>query len=702
MRHPHLLACFFALASAGVSAATIPDETLARFANGGSVAVIVEYASPAADTQQQKRDPGRRETAESLRSRANRYSNLKNATQRELPTSRTRRLLDYSHLPLELRRFERVDELQRWADDPRIKAIYPDRELYPVLSSSLPLVQQAATAAGGYTGSGTTVAVIDTGINMAHSAFGSCTAIGTPATCRVVANQLAGTATGSTDNSHGTNVSAIVLGMAPDTRIAMLNPFSGSSASSSNLIAAINWAISNVNVYNIAAINMSLGDSGNYTSACNSGNPFLTPITNAINAGIVVVAASGNNGYTGGISAPACTPGALSVGAVYSRNFGSLSWGGSTPCTDNTTAADKPTCFSNSASYLSLLAPGAIITAAGIQQGGTSQASPHVAGAVAVLAAAFPDENITALKNRLISSGTNITDPRNGLIKPRLNLVAAARPANDAYVARTLLAGSTGTASGTNRLATAESGEVLISSNAGGHTVWWRWVAPASGQVSLDTHGSNFDTQLAAYRNATTLATLGLIAANNDDGTINGNSGLLFQALAGNEYVFAVDGNSTAIGSIALNWSLNSSANANLSTRFDNSSPGNYSITVSNAGPQNATNVKLSISLPTGATLANVPAGCVQNGNTLDCNLGNLAATGSITLNLTLNVSEGSLMASVSSDLTDNSPADNGASFIISHSSGEADIPTLPEWAALLLGLVLCLQLRQQSLRDSA
>ncbi|MGB0127799.1 MAG: S8 family serine peptidase, partial [Rhodocyclaceae bacterium] len=126
-------------------------------------------------------------------------------------------------------------------------------------------------------------------------------------------------------------------------------------------------------------------------------------------------------------ASPACTPGAVSVGAVYSGNFGGVGWGA---CTDSTTAADKVTCFSNSASFLSVLAPGAIITAGGVSLGGTSQAAPFIAGSVAVLRAAYPAETLDQTVSRITSSGSPVTDARNGLSKPRLNLQAAAGVGN--------------------------------------------------------------------------------------------------------------------------------------------------------------------------------------------------------------------------------------------------------------------------------
>lgn len=126
---------------------------------------------------------------------------------------------------------------------------------------------------------------------------------------------------------------------------------------------------------------MSLGGGKKYTASCGNGNAFSTPVTNARNVGITVVAESGNEAFTDGIAKPSCTPGVVSVGAVYGANVGGLNWG---LCTDSTTAADKVACFSNSTSFLTLLAPGTVIAAGGFSMSGTSQASPHVAGSAAI------------------------------------------------------------------------------------------------------------------------------------------------------------------------------------------------------------------------------------------------------------------------------------------------------------------------------
>ncbi len=95
-------------------------------------------------------------------------------------------------------------------------------------------------------------------------------------------------------------------------------------------------------------------------------------------------------------------------------------------CSDVTTAADQVTCFSNSADFLTILAPGAFIDAAGVRMQGTSQATPHVAGAVAVLMEVNPALTPDTVEFSMTSSGPLIDDTRNGLTFPRLDLAGAA------------------------------------------------------------------------------------------------------------------------------------------------------------------------------------------------------------------------------------------------------------------------------------
>lgn len=84
-------------------------------------------------------------------------------------------------------------------------------------------------------------------------------------------------------------------------------------------------------------------------------------------------------------------------------------------------------CFSNSAFFLTALAPGAFVNFAGLSFAGTSQAAPHVSGAVAALRTQgrFRFDSADCTIARIVKTGDVVTDHRNGLRFPRLNLDAA-------------------------------------------------------------------------------------------------------------------------------------------------------------------------------------------------------------------------------------------------------------------------------------
>jgi hypothetical protein len=124
------------------------------------------------------------------------------------------------------------------------------------------------------------------------------------------------------------------------------------------------------NQFNVVAISGSLGDSGNYQTQAQCPTYFDSAIDAAYNAGIVSVFASGNNGYMNGISYPGCSLNAIAVGA--------------------TDKLDNIASFSNRGQLLDILAPGVSITSTKANNlygvlSGTSQATPHVSGVVALL-----------------------------------------------------------------------------------------------------------------------------------------------------------------------------------------------------------------------------------------------------------------------------------------------------------------------------
>lgn len=126
-------------------------------------------------------------------------------------------------------------------------------------------------------------------------------------------------------------------------------------------------------------------------------------------------------------------------------------------------------------------------------------------------------------------------------------------PVNDNFANRVVLNGTSVTASGTNVGATEEVGEPYISSP--NNTVWWSWTASTSGTVTINTNGSNFDTVVGIFTGST-VNNLTSVAWSDDAFGFFGPSEVTFNVVAGTTYQIAIDGYSSATGSIALNIDL--------------------------------------------------------------------------------------------------------------------------------------------------
>ena len=123
-------------------------------------------------------------------------------------------------------------------------------------------------------------------------------------------------------------------------------------------------------------------------------------------------------------------------------------------------------------------------------------------------------------------------------------------PINDDFLSALVLTGVEGQLSGTNVIATGESGEPNhAASSSPLASVWYRWTAPADGMLEVITFGSDFDTTLAVYTGAAVNA---LIEITSNDDFINLQSYVSFGATAGRTYYFAVDGYHAEEGQIVL------------------------------------------------------------------------------------------------------------------------------------------------------
>jgi hypothetical protein len=339
------------------------------------------------------------------------------------------RVLDrFENLPLTYVRFESAKALLDTVNAADVSGVRANKRFRMESVNSLPLIRQPETAAAGFTGAGTYVAVLDSGVRYRKSAFG-CRKPGKPARCRVaMAWDQAKNDRKLDDDGHGTNVSGIIAAVAPGAKLIVADVFDKQGYTSTKIVSKAIDRIVRLKRrgLNIRAINLSLGDSSAHTGPC-ADSAYAPAFALARSAGILPVVAAGNDAYAHGsfrlgLDDPACAPGAISVGAVYASSYGAERW---MVCTDKTTAPDQVTCFSQTGDQLTLLAPGSEIKAAGITESGTSQATPHVAASVAVLAAANPLATIDQIAGALAGTGPSITDPRSQITRHRLDLAAA-------------------------------------------------------------------------------------------------------------------------------------------------------------------------------------------------------------------------------------------------------------------------------------
>jgi alpha-tubulin suppressor-like RCC1 family protein len=138
-------------------------------------------------------------------------------------------------------------------------------------------------------------------------------------------------------------------------------------------------------------------------------------------------------------------------------------------------------------------------------------------------------------------------------------------PASDMFADRRLISGWSGQANGSNVNAAREPGEPVHDASASGKTVWWKWVAPASGMVRLRVP-VKFGTVLAVYA-GNAVDTLSLLAASTPAKAPASQIDLAVQG--GAEYQIAVDGFGTAppiSGALILDWSFSTAAQTSVGT----------------------------------------------------------------------------------------------------------------------------------------
>jgi serine protease AprX len=287
----------------------------------------------------------------------------------------------------------------------------------------------------GYTGQGIDVAVIDTGAVPVEGLDGNKVIYGPDFSLESHhpdAHQL-------DTYGHGTHIAGIIAGndydtetevltpgefqgVAPDARIVSVKVADYSGAvDPSQVIAAIDWVIAhrNDNGMNIRVINLSYGAAGAQPYTI---DPLAKAVENAWEAGIVVVAAAGNDGKkTDHLTNPGYDPHIITVSAILDEEAhkkdhcrqDKTKW----KTTDYGSHADKkerqPDLYTPGSTVVSLRNPGSFVdqtyptsalTERFSKATGTSQSTAVVSGAVAVLLEARPDLTPDEVKAILIAS----------------------------------------------------------------------------------------------------------------------------------------------------------------------------------------------------------------------------------------------------------------------------------------------------------
>lgn len=227
---------------------------------------------------------------------------------------------------------------------------------------------------GTTTGHRVKIGVIDTGVDFSHPDLRHSLSRGI--------NLLNRSMLPHDDNGHGTHIAGTIaaanqlngmIGVAPRSLIYPVKAFDhNGSAFVSDIILGIDWCVRNrVNI-----INMSFGMK-------TRSKALLNAVTNAHNSGVIIVASSGNDGKRRSIDYPARYSTTISVGA--------------------TNKLRRIAPFSNRGTYIDIYAPGDKITSAWLrgkyhEMSGTSMATSHVSGAIALLLAYRPGLSPTEIK----------------------------------------------------------------------------------------------------------------------------------------------------------------------------------------------------------------------------------------------------------------------------------------------------------------
>jgi hypothetical protein len=293
-------------------------------------------------------------------------------------------------------------DLGRLASLSGVRKVYEDKKVtaFGRPSSMAFRPNSAQSDASVANGKKIKVGVIDTGVDYLHEALGG----GFGPGFKVAGGYdfVNGKPDPRDDNGHGTHVTGIIAGnspslksMAPDVSVFAYKVLDESgNGSTSTVIAGIEQAMAD----SVDVINLSLG-----TSDGDPDDILSQVVDRAVEAGIVVVVAAGNDGDYGTISSPGAAREALTVGAIDSTQaVASFSSKGPS----NKIYGIKPDVVAPGVNILSAKMGGGYIT-----MSGTSMAAPYVTAAAANLRQLHPDWSSFQIRDALIAAAKDLNSP---------------------------------------------------------------------------------------------------------------------------------------------------------------------------------------------------------------------------------------------------------------------------------------------------
>ncbi len=284
-----------------------------------------------------------------------------------------------------------------------VEMIWFDEPVHTMLDASVPLIGAPQVWQAGFTGKGVKVAIVDTGIDPTHLDFAG----------RIIAIKDF-TGEGNTDkNGHGTHVAGTIggsgaasegkyKGVAYEASLLAAKVLRGNgSGSTSDVMAGVEWAVQQ----GAHVINLSLGSDG----ACDGTDALSVLCDSAMDKGSVMCIAAGNAGPGGStVGSPGCAKQVITIGAT-SKSDQIASFSSRGPTSDNRVKPDV--CFPG-VSIVACRAAGTTmgtpVNDAYTSASGTSMATPHAAGACALLLQANPGLTPQQVKTILMNTAKNL------------------------------------------------------------------------------------------------------------------------------------------------------------------------------------------------------------------------------------------------------------------------------------------------------